>query len=384
MLTPEMSQRCHGQQNQFLLAANFLHLEGHTTTVFAIDESGGRFVGLESIPLDDISEREFEKLIKENERFLSEDLIIIGEQESFPEVGGDAVDLVALDKEGAVVVIEIKRGRTPSDVDFQALKYAAYLATLSPEELAQRATRFFEEEENRSLRKHLADLGLEMGEGDIDLASLLYQRFGAETEYKHETYQERLNSTQRIIILAEDFDTRIGMVITWLADVGIDIRGMQYTQFRMGKKRLFQVIQVIPPLKREWNIRRPPDREWKRDPIGWHLEHNCSPETAERLQELISEIPEAKVEWGQKLYIWLRGKERKVKIFTCYKSRFDLLFRRADRGYMEDLLSSSGAHPEIQESYNYDDSYDYIQIYPSSEIKGSALLTAFRAFLLEE
>ena len=65
---------------------------------------------------------------------LQEDLLIIGHEYDKFEVN-ERLDLLALDKEGNLVIIEVKRDVTGSNVDFQALKYASYCARLSPQDV---------------------------------------------------------------------------------------------------------------------------------------------------------------------------------------------------------------------------------------------------------
>ncbi len=88
-------------------------------------KAGEAMEEIASTPLQEMFEMDLERMLVSVENVLGERLLVIGEQTDFPEIKGDAVDLVALDEEGAVVVIELKRGQTPSDVDFQVLKYAA-------------------------------------------------------------------------------------------------------------------------------------------------------------------------------------------------------------------------------------------------------------------
>ena len=55
-------------------------------------------------------------------------LLIIGRQ--VPTDLGKSIDLLGVDREGNVVVVELKRDRTPRDVVAQALEYAAFAAKL--------------------------------------------------------------------------------------------------------------------------------------------------------------------------------------------------------------------------------------------------------------
>ncbi|MFA6808734.1 MAG: hypothetical protein WCR27_07060, partial [Eubacteriales bacterium] len=49
----------------------------------------------------------------------------------------ERLDLLALDKDGNLVIIEVKRDYSGGDVDFQALKYCSYCSTLTPTDILE-------------------------------------------------------------------------------------------------------------------------------------------------------------------------------------------------------------------------------------------------------
>ncbi|MYC68695.1 MAG: DUF91 domain-containing protein, partial [Acidobacteriia bacterium] len=88
---------------------------------------------LVSSPLD--SEQRLEDMIAEDPRMSGTDLLIIARQ--VPTGFGGFIDLLALDAEGRVHVLELKRDRTPRDVVAQALDYGSWAKDLSLEEPEQ-------------------------------------------------------------------------------------------------------------------------------------------------------------------------------------------------------------------------------------------------------
>ncbi len=64
---------------------------------------------------------------------LGEPLIIISKELILP--SGRRLDLLAVDKEGALVVIELKRDSSGSNVEWQAIKYASYCSSFSHDEI---------------------------------------------------------------------------------------------------------------------------------------------------------------------------------------------------------------------------------------------------------
>ena len=81
-----------------------------------------------------------EQMIVAAPRLLSEDWLLIGQQE---DTGfGGRIDLLAITPDGSLVMIELKRNRTPRDVVAQALDYASWLGNLQAEEIASIFARF--------------------------------------------------------------------------------------------------------------------------------------------------------------------------------------------------------------------------------------------------
>src|SRR5690606_37761399 len=79
------------------------------------------------------SEETLESMVAADSSILSDDLMIIGRQVLTPY--GGRVDLLGLQPDASLVVIEMKRGRTPRDVVAQAIDYATWAQNLAPEKI---------------------------------------------------------------------------------------------------------------------------------------------------------------------------------------------------------------------------------------------------------
>jgi RecB family endonuclease NucS len=66
---------------------------------------------------------------------LGEDLLILTTEYDRFDKTNERLDLLAIDKTGKLVVIELKRDDSGKNVDLQALKYAAYCSTLTLEDI---------------------------------------------------------------------------------------------------------------------------------------------------------------------------------------------------------------------------------------------------------
>lgn len=79
-------------------------------------------------------EQLLEEMIIAAPKLLSDEWMLIGRQE---DTGyGGRIDLLAITPDGSLVLVELKRDRTPRDVVAQALDYAAWVEKLKPEEIS--------------------------------------------------------------------------------------------------------------------------------------------------------------------------------------------------------------------------------------------------------
>jgi len=85
---------------------------------------------LESSPLE--SEARLEEMIVKDPALIGTNLLIIGQQ--VKSAYGGVIDLLAIDADGRVHVLELKRDKTPRDVVAQTLDYASWVKTLSVEQ----------------------------------------------------------------------------------------------------------------------------------------------------------------------------------------------------------------------------------------------------------
>ena len=95
-------------------------------------------VGHEPKPLNTSrlpSEQLLEDMIVRDSRILTSEWMLIGRQE-ITGFGG-RIDLLAIAPDGSLVLIELKRDRTPREIIAQALDYASWVDQLSAEKIAQ-------------------------------------------------------------------------------------------------------------------------------------------------------------------------------------------------------------------------------------------------------
>jgi RecB family endonuclease NucS len=76
---------------------------------------------------ESLYESQVEAWVAQRPEMLGEPLLVIGRQVALDR-GKDRIDLLALDAEGALVVIELKRDLIGGDADLQGLRYAALIS----------------------------------------------------------------------------------------------------------------------------------------------------------------------------------------------------------------------------------------------------------------
>ena len=134
--------------------------------------------------------RDIQEWVAANPGILGEDLLIIGKEFSGFDRTNERLDLLAVDADGKLVVIELKRDDTGADAHWQAIKYASYLHRVDTEGivgmLADYAKVSPEEAGNRLLQHLNAD----------DLNAL--------------------NNDQRIILASHRFAPEVTSAALWL------------------------------------------------------------------------------------------------------------------------------------------------------------------------
>ena len=134
--------------------------------------------------------RDIQEWIAANPGILGEDLLVIGKEFSGFDRTNERLDLLAVDADGKLVVIELKRDHTGSDVHWQAIKYASYIHRASHEDII----RMFAKHSNISESEALGELLQHLGADDLN----------------------GLNNDQRIILASHRFAPEVTSASLWL------------------------------------------------------------------------------------------------------------------------------------------------------------------------
>jgi RecB family endonuclease NucS len=82
---------------------------------------------------DNHVEAELESWIATNPEIIGDRILIIDRQRDIPGVG--RLDLLGIDQDGALIIIELKRDRTPREAVAQAQDYASWLDSANSDEI---------------------------------------------------------------------------------------------------------------------------------------------------------------------------------------------------------------------------------------------------------
>jgi len=185
-------------------------------------------VGVQPTPLATASlanEQQLEEMIVREPGILSSEWMLIGRQEPTP--FGGRVDLLAIAPDGSLVLIELKRNRTPREIVAQALDYAAWVDGLTADKIAQIYQRFSKG-------------------GNLDDA--FHQHFGNTLD------EETLNESHQIILVAAELDDATERIITYLNDRDIAINVLFFQVFQHGSDQLLSRAWLIDPGETQANV----------------------------------------------------------------------------------------------------------------------------------
>lgn len=157
---------------------------------------------------------------------LGEDLLIIQKEFAGFSDTNERLDLLALDKQGSLVVIENKLDDTGRDVTWQALKYASYCSTLSKDDIRS----IFQEYLTRCGDGQTAEEALSSFFDDEDYAELSLNK----------------GISQRIILVAANFRKEVTSTVLWLSNFRVRLQCFRATPFALGDELFLNVEQIIP------------------------------------------------------------------------------------------------------------------------------------------
>lgn len=173
-----------------------------------------------------LERRDLEKWVMNFPQILGEELIIITTEYDRFDKTNERLDLLCFDKQGKVVIVELKRDDSTKNVDLQAIKYAAYCSTFTMKDIIEMR------------RKYLTSRG----------------EYSTDEKIENELYDfvendfEKIDDKPRIMIVAKEFRPEVTSTVMWLRKFNIDISCIKLTPYKIDATRIGLVSSILIPL----------------------------------------------------------------------------------------------------------------------------------------
>lgn len=172
-----------------------------------------------------LREREdVQRVLREHIEVISPDTLILAEEFGHWEDSRRRIDLLGLDRDGCLVVIELKRTEDGGHMELQALRYAAMVSTLKFEQAVE------------VHQKYRESRGLSPDSAESAIRDFLDEENGPVV----------FSNQVRIVLAAADFSKEITSTVLWLNAQGIDIMCFRMRPYAFQGQVLLDIQQVIP------------------------------------------------------------------------------------------------------------------------------------------
>ena len=163
-------------------------------------------------------ESRIEDWIRQDIGLVNDDLIVIGQQVPTSHTGN--IDLLAMDHEANLIILELKRDRTPRDIVAQILDYASYVQKLGISEIREIV----------SAADFLDGKNLE---------EAFSEKFG-------DDLPEFVNQAHRMYIVASSLDSSTERIVGYLSEThGVDINVATFAYFNVGGQEMIGRSMLI-------------------------------------------------------------------------------------------------------------------------------------------
>lgn len=168
------------------------------------------------------TELKLEQIIQQDLSIIDPDLLLVGRQ--VPTAFGKLIDLLAIDSEGHLVIIELKRNKTPRDVVAQAIDYASWVQSLAYAEVVEL---------------------WEQTHSEVRFEQAFFDRFQMDPP-------EALNESHRIIVVASELDSSTERIVDYLSSgYGVPINAALFHHFKDGKHQYLLRSWLLDPTQAE-------------------------------------------------------------------------------------------------------------------------------------
>lgn len=162
-------------------------------------------------------EQRLEDWIAEDPSILGLNLLIIGRQVTTENRG--RIDLLAMNSQGDIVIIELKRAKTPRDIVAQVLDYASWVKKIGYKEINAIGSQYLAKSVSAAFSEH----------------------FGAQLP-------ENVNANHSMIIVASELDESSERIVQYLSDdYNVNINAIFFNFFKTGDQEILGRAWLMDP-----------------------------------------------------------------------------------------------------------------------------------------
>lgn len=196
--------------------------------MYIVDKENNQIDQIKKATFHELGFKEREHLqewIAKNPSCLGEDLLIIQKEFHGFDETNERLDLLALDRNGNLVVIENKLDDTGKDVTWQALKYVSYCSTLTKQQVIDIYQQYLD---HYTSEERAVD----------NLVSFFDDKPLEEISIN--------DDDQRMILVAGSFRKEVTSTVMWMLNHNITIQCFKATPYQYGKDIILDIEQIIP------------------------------------------------------------------------------------------------------------------------------------------
>ncbi len=172
-----------------------------------------------------------------DEGIFGEELLFLSNQKNTDEK--KRADIVALDKQGRAVIIELKKDEGKLGVETQALQYLSSFSNYRGSDFLKK----FDSLENITLVENFID-------NDVSV--------------------DDINNKSRIILMARYFDPALFSMGKWLADQGVSVRCISYTPIKIESQEFIDFSTVFDQLSSDFQYKLIFSNDTREPSNYWH------------------------------------------------------------------------------------------------------------------
>jgi len=185
----------------------------------------------------DVSSLDQEKRL---EGFLSDDIsiaspnwIVVGRQ--VYTAFGSYIDLLALDRDGNLIIVELKKDMTPREVVAQLLDYASWAKELDDGDIAEIYQEFVTKYQPERADKSIDDAFID--------------------KFKVKEMPDSLNKEHQLVVVASSLDASTERIVTYLSEEhGVPINAIFFRVFKDGEREYLSSAWFIDPTEKAFGV----------------------------------------------------------------------------------------------------------------------------------